>query len=320
LDVQAKASAEKSEQVLSAAISCRFDDGSADVSALGKILADRRGQEFEPYFLIKPDVDGETQFKVVLTADVIHGMTDNAVFGLPNVYIPLRDQSKATSITLFLSEHDGLEPDGFAISGLPRVILGESAAGPSRRKPIRFSSEQRSLRSPVPTMTNMSLEGDNMSINSGVVPPSRAGSTSEESWRETQSKMAATNSEGRAKMSLAELIAQHQGHGTSIKGRTNRFWTYIGNNHMAQHPEMYSAEELAKHGFSMSGRPTESPTPHGSSTASYVSPTLTTTSTHSSATQEAIDPRDSIQSIVPDTTKETEQDEVARRIREQYEI
>ncbi|RMY73507.1 hypothetical protein D0863_03837 [Hortaea werneckii] len=320
LDVQAKASAEKSEQVLSAAISCRFDDGSADVSALGKILADRRGQEFEPYFLIKPDVDGETQFEVVLTADVIHGMTDNAVFGLPNVYIPLRDQSKATSITLFLSEHDGLEPDGFAISGLPRVILGESAAGPSRRKPIRFSSEQRSLRSPVPTMTNMSLEGDNMSINSGVVPPSRAGSTSEESWRETQSKMAATNSEGRAKMSLAELIAQHQGQGTSIKGRTNRFWTYIGNNHMAQHPEMYSAEELAKHGFSMSGRPTESPTPHGSSTASYVSPTLTTTSTHSSATQEAIDPRDSIQSIVPDTTKETEQDEVARRIREQYEI
>ncbi|KAK1091082.1 hypothetical protein LTR48_007022 [Friedmanniomyces endolithicus] len=31
-------------------------------------------------------------------------------------------------------------------------------------------------------------------------------------------------------MSLAELISQHQNTGSSIKARTNRFWSYIGNN------------------------------------------------------------------------------------------
>ncbi|KAK3614765.1 hypothetical protein LTR22_027668, partial [Elasticomyces elasticus] len=60
--------------------------------------------------------------------------------------------------------------------------------------------------------------------------------------QETQAKISPyNNKDGRPKMSLAELISQHQNTGSSIKNRTNRFWTYIGNNHMAQHPEIYAA-------------------------------------------------------------------------------
>ncbi|KAK1060362.1 hypothetical protein LTR74_011905 [Friedmanniomyces endolithicus] len=37
-------------------------------------------------------------------------------------------------------------------------------------------------------------------------------------------------------MSLAELISQHQNTGSSIKARTNRFWSYIGNNRTCPPP------------------------------------------------------------------------------------
>ena len=80
--------------------------------------------------------------RLTLSVDVIRAMTDHAVFGIPQVYIPLRDDSKMTAITLFLSAHDGLEPDGFPISGFPRVLLGEAAASKPRRAPVRASSEQ----------------------------------------------------------------------------------------------------------------------------------------------------------------------------------
>lgn len=342
LQVQAKAGPEKTEQMLSGVISCRFDDGSMEMMALGKILADRRGQEFEPYFLVKPDMDSsELQNKVFITENVIRGMTDSAVFGLPNVYIPLRDQSRATSITLFLSAHDGLEPDGFTISGFPKVILGEIPGAKHRRKTTRMSSPQHSLRGPMRNFANMSIDGDALSLNGstlgresrGSTRESRDGRSSEDSWQQTQARMAAFNgTDGKPKMSLADIIAQNQGQGSSIKQRTNRFWTYIGNNHMAQHPEMYTADELAQHGISASGRQSASPPPNEGRTPAFMSPTLTTASTRSSATQQEVqehdETRQSIHSVArelpkepePASREETEQDRVARKIRAQYQL
>jgi len=51
LDLQSKATAEKSEQVCTGSISCRFEDGSSEMAALGRILKDRRTDGFEPFFL-----------------------------------------------------------------------------------------------------------------------------------------------------------------------------------------------------------------------------------------------------------------------------
>ncbi|KAK4897196.1 hypothetical protein LTR27_005089 [Elasticomyces elasticus] len=256
LDLQSKSTGEKSEQVCSGIIACRFEDGSMEMCALGKILEERRSEGFEPYFLIKPNAEqADPSYKVVITMDVIRGMTQTAIFGLPNVYIPLRDESKATSISVFLTAHDGLEPDGFPISGFPRVLLGEPAGAPPRR-PTRGSSEQN-LRSPIHHSKTPS-DVDSISLNGGYTGPVSRNVSSEDSWQETQAKISAyNNKDGRPKMSLAELIAQHQNTGSSIKNRTNRFWTYIGNNHMAQHPEMYSTDELAKYAAGTAARPAE---------------------------------------------------------------
>ncbi|TKA70619.1 hypothetical protein B0A55_07579 [Friedmanniomyces simplex] len=290
LDLQSKATGEKSDQVCSGIVACRFEDGSLEMCALGRILEERRTEGFEPYFLVKPNIDQtDLSFKVLVTTDVIRGMTDSAIFGLPNIYIPLRDESKATSISLFLSAHEGLEPDGFPISGFPRVLLGEVAAAPTRRAAGRGNSEHN-IRSPH-RHGKTSMDVDSISLN-GYTGPADRNSSSEESWQETQVKVSPYMSkDGRPKMSLAELISQHQHTGSSIKNRTNRFWSYIGNNRtylhppssagqttaedMVQHPEMYSADELAKFAANTSARPSEVP---GSTIDSPAPPYITSPS------------------------------------------
>lgn len=42
-----------------------------------------------------------------------------------DIKIFIDDETKPTSVNLFLDLHDGLEPNGFAISGFPRVLLAE---------------------------------------------------------------------------------------------------------------------------------------------------------------------------------------------------
>lgn len=253
LELQSKATAEKSEQICTGAIHCRFEDGSVEMRALGRVLLETRDEDFEPYFLVRPDVDQtDFQFKFSLTEGIIKGMTEDAFFSLPNVYIPLRNESKATTINLFLSRHDGLEPDGFPISGFPRVILGEpKLANP--RKPVRGSAEQQVGN---PAVRNLrSSDGDSISLNGTTLPATNRNSN-EDTWTGGQAEKAERSERaGVPKMALADLISQHQsGDGGSIKQRTNRFWTYIGNNHMAHHPEMYTREELEKQGL-----PTVSP-------------------------------------------------------------
>jgi hypothetical protein len=187
-------------------------------------------------------------------------MIESRVFGLANIFIPLKDEGKASSINLFLSSHDGLEPDGFPISGFPRVLLGEpNPQQKNARRPVRSSSEQ-TLRTSNRHLRSPSLDGDNISLNG---PAPSIASSSEDSWQDTQAKMAQyVNKNGSPKMSLADLIAANQYQEGAGRSRTNRFWTYIGNNHMTQHPELYSPEELSKFALSASSpRPSELPTP-----------------------------------------------------------
>jgi predicted acylesterase/phospholipase RssA len=261
LDLQSKATAEKSEQVCTGSISCRFEDGSSEMAALGRILKDRRTDGFEPFFLIKPDQESATaSFRVAIGIEVVATMIESRVFGLANIFIPLKDEGKASSINLFLSSHDGLEPDGFPISGFPRVLLGEpNPQQKNARRPVRSSSEQ-TLRTSNRHLRSPSLDGDNISLNG---PAPSIASSSEDSWQDTQAKMAQyVNKNGSPKMSLADLIAANQYQEGAGRSRTNRFWTYIGNNHMTQHPELYSPEELSKFALSASSpRPSELPTP-----------------------------------------------------------
>jgi hypothetical protein len=104
---------------------------------------------------------------------------------------------------------------------------------------------------------------------------------SDDSWQETQAKVSPfLSSSGQPKMSLADLISQHQYTGTSIRNRTNRFWTYIGNNHMAQHPELYTADELAKFATTAKSLPSELASPSSDMTMTQTSPILSMSSLH----------------------------------------
>ncbi|OQO10125.1 hypothetical protein B0A48_04482 [Cryoendolithus antarcticus] len=257
LELQSKATAEQSEQICSASIVCRFEDGSAEMRGLGQILEDRMGEGFEPYFMIKPDMN-RTEYiqKAPITKDITRALIDGGVFGLPNIYIPLRDESNPTSITLFLQQHDGLEPDGFPISGFPRVLLGEPKQAQPARKPVRASLDQRTRSEKLRSGHERGVsEVDTISLNGPDT-----GNNSSENSREDSRDAGTSPASAVRKQSLAEIIAQHQLQGSSIKQRTNRFWTYIGNNHMAQHPEMYSEAELAKFASELSNNtPTQTP-------------------------------------------------------------
>ncbi|WPG99958.1 calcium-independent phospholipase a2-gamma [Acrodontium crateriforme] len=241
LDLQSKATGEKGPQSCHGIINCRLEDGSSDMRGLGRILESVRKNDFQPYFRVNPESQlNETSFRVSIPDEMIRAMTTRAIFRLPTLYIPLRDASQATSITLFLSAYDGLEPEGFPISGFPRVLLGEQKVASTRsvaQHVVKVNSHLSSARS---------LETDPVSFNGHSMSSPRA-SSSGESWRKTQAGTA-QESQGHieAKMTLAEIIADSQGNGTSIRQRTNRFWTYIGNNHMARHPELYTEKELAR--------------------------------------------------------------------------
>jgi hypothetical protein len=278
LELQSKATEEKSEQVCTGVITCRFDDGSAELAGLGRVIDECRTDDFEPYFLVTPDVErADFSFTIPIAHTLSRTMMESAVFGLPNVYIPLRNENNPTSITLFLSKHDGLEPDGFAISGFPRVLLGQPK-NPKTKRPVRTSTEQHMRRPPSRATHQSRLEGDSLSLNGANMASSRSVH-SEESWQDVQNARdsrasatttmttattatatSATSVNGDRKHSLSDLISQHQNVGNGgAPGRTNRFWTYIGNTHMSQNPDMYSADELAKHGIDISAFPQPPP-------------------------------------------------------------
>lgn len=267
LDLQSKSTAERSEQICTGSICCRFDDGSTEMHGLGRMLKECVTDGFEPYFYVRPDYKNrELTSQITVSIHVIETMIEHGVFGVPNVYIPLRDESRATSITLFLTPHDGLEPDGFAISNMPRVLLGEKPSASSQRRPARASTGHRmkseaSLRPQAKHKMSMSStrseDPDSISLN-GPAVETEDKSSSEESAQEAQARPTAFHQRsGAPKMSLADIIAQSQNQGTSVRQRTNRFWTYIGNNHMVQHPELYSAQELAKFAANAQAKPPE---------------------------------------------------------------
>lgn len=166
LDLKSKATGEKSAQVCQGVITCRLEDGSSDMRGLGRILESVRNADFQPFFLIKPDSNlNEASFRVPITNEIIQGMTISAVFGLPTLYIPLRDESKATSITLFLSAHDGLEPEGFPISGFPRVLLGEAKTSSSRTSEHKRGASEHSAKAAFHLRNVRSVEADSISLN-----------------------------------------------------------------------------------------------------------------------------------------------------------
>lgn len=129
LDVRSRSMDEKGATVVVGSIACRFEDGTAELMEFGRVLNQRAQDGFEPYFSIRP-WPGSThvESRATITKCKIVRMLDDAVFERPNILLRLEDTGQAFSINLFLSNHDGLEPEGLPISGFPRGIVRHSSS------------------------------------------------------------------------------------------------------------------------------------------------------------------------------------------------
>lgn len=133
---------DKDERVISGGINCRFQNGSEDLRAFGRILESRRTTDFEPYFEVRPSVGpGATVHRITLTARMTRGMIEQSTFMQPTVSFSIHDEMSVTSITLHVSRDDGLEPQGFAISKFPRQVVKEAL--PVTRRSTRSSISTR---------------------------------------------------------------------------------------------------------------------------------------------------------------------------------
>lgn len=239
LDSRSTVTDETGERVFSGTLACRFKYGSTQLRALGRILKDKTTKSFEPYILIKPDAASKYQLsKVKFTKEIVHVMIEKGIFALPSVSIPLHDESKETTLNLFLEPSDELEPDGFPISGFPDVLDNQLTRQQSKQaSPQRL--RQRAL-------------SDQRPNNSGNTPTvgflSRAKSTSvvpSKFKRATYSHPPPQKATS-PRVSMHDIISEEQESGAFVERRTSRYWSYIGNRHMSQHPELYSQEEIAQ--------------------------------------------------------------------------
>ena len=133
LDVHSQVMDEEGAQVASGSVACRFEDGSVELRAFGNVLKHRLKPDFNPYFLIRPAPCSrgvpcrEAHARVTITEEKVKRMVDDAVFEQPKVLLRLGKDLTATSINLFLSPGDGLEPEGYPISGFPCGIVQHSS-------------------------------------------------------------------------------------------------------------------------------------------------------------------------------------------------
>jgi len=251
LDSRSTVTGEFGERAFSGTLACRFKYGSTQLRALGHILRDRAIDGFEPYFLIKPDATSKYQSsKVVFTKEIIRVMTERGIFALPSISIPLQDEPRETTINLFFEPADTLEPDGFPISGFPDILdntLTRQQSNRDRTSAAALNNNKNPSRQRAQSYQPLN--------SSGHVPTSgfltRAKSTSTVPSGVNYKRATYSHPITKAtspRVSLHDIIAEEhdESSGAFVERRSSQFWSYIGNRHMANSPELYSAEEIAQ--------------------------------------------------------------------------
>ena len=237
LDSRSTVTGEFGERAFSGTLACRFKYGSTQLRALGHVLRDRAVEGFEPYFLIKPDAASKYQSKkVVFTKEIIRVMIERGIFALPSVSIPLQDEPRESTINLFFEPADALEPDGFPISGFPDVLDNQLTRQQSNQKAPR--SRQRAL-------SHQPLNSSGQVPTSGFLSRAKSTSVVPNKYKRATYSHPITKATS-PRVSLHDIIAEEQESGAFVERRSSQFWSYIGNKHMAQTPELYSAEEIAQ--------------------------------------------------------------------------
>ena len=228
LDSRSTVTDELGERILSGTLACRFKYGSTQLRALGRILKDRTTADFEPYILIKPDASSKYRSKTIrFTKEIVRVMIERGIFALPAVSIPLHDESKETTLNLFLSPNDKLEPEGFPISGFPDVLDNQLTRQQSKPAMTPRSRQRAFSEQPLDVAGQTRKSGFLSRVKStSAVPPK---------WSSKRMTYSHPPQTGRTSLSphedpIAEEQSQQQSSGAFVERRpTSRFWASYKN-------------------------------------------------------------------------------------------
>jgi len=244
LDSRSTVTDELGERILSGTLACRFKYGSTQLRALGRIIKDQTTADFEPYLLIKPDASSKYRSKTIkFTKEIVRVMIERGIFALPSVSIPLQDESKETTLNLFLSPADKLEPDGFPISGFPDVLDNQLTRQQS--KPTAPRSRQRAF-------SEQPLDATGKSRKSGFLSRVKSTSAVPPKWSSKRATYSHPPQTGRTSLSppeapIAEETLQQQSSGAFVQRRpTSRFWSSYKNGG-GRHTHSLSSSSSASH-------------------------------------------------------------------------
>ena len=107
--------------ICEAEIQCKFPSASQELRHLGDYFNNMTTLNYQPYFIIGEKNSTSEPTQIIITQQLIQGMTMNASFELGPVLIPVSAESAIATISL--SVVDGEE---LPISGLPRVLMAKN--------------------------------------------------------------------------------------------------------------------------------------------------------------------------------------------------
>jgi len=199
--------------------------------------------------------------QIVITDAIIEDMVRSAVFIITDVDILIKDEKQMTFITLVLNEHDDLEMHGFAISGFPqRLLQDEVPSHTLKAKPsILHSQTHRPSDTTAESIKSGSFRRDSASeISINTTKHARKAAEKRNASLEMLPTLDSASSSSIHTSDSDRLTKQVSGT-DAFPLRTNRFWTYIGPQHMASNPHLYSPEELQKFAGDLVGDITDAP-------------------------------------------------------------
>lgn len=261
LDVVERTTCGDGSHLFQCCVLCRFENGSDNLRALGRYMTGACTKDFRPFLVIKGDTGSDEETVIDFSSTIMSRMTDDAIFAMPTVAIAVEDDSKLSNVSLVLSSYDGLEPDGFSLSGLPKVLANEGVIRFAQRTSGANKSGPPVVRSsPTPSLSSRSNTPSESVPRADVVSPNH-GASRKHLWAPSAGPLAGLKqaeptdevSEQHAADTLNALPSTSY---RDVKG-PNRFWTYIGPSHMAKHRHLYSQDVLQKFVPSVAAEPVE---------------------------------------------------------------
>ena len=111
----------KTKLIREAEIQCKFPSASQELRHLGDYFKNMTTLNYQPYFIIGEKDSTSEPTQIIITQQLIQGMTMNASFELGPFLIPVSTESAITTISLSIVDGEELP-----ISGLPRALMAKN--------------------------------------------------------------------------------------------------------------------------------------------------------------------------------------------------